>query len=147
MNRRLFIYLLQIKKRLFVISNDHRNLTSKFEVTDDKIRSLSYAELKSIKIIQSCIYSEQLDAARNYVDLLYQMYPFSTIINRLRILDIDDFRLGNEKLKLEPLSSLTESKTGDDEYPLNHLDLSKKSDIESVRKYLDFFKNYDYEIK
>lgn len=147
MNRRLFIYLLQIKKRLFVISNDHRNLTSKFEVTDDKIRSLSYAELKAIKIIQSCIYSEQLDVARNYVDLLYQMYPFSTIINRLRILDIDDFRLGNEKLKLEPLSSLNESKTGDDEYPLNHLDLSKKSDIESIKKYLNFFKNYDYEIK
>jgi len=142
MNRRLLIYFLQIKKTLFVISNDHHNLTSKFEVTDDNIRSLSYAELKAIKIIQSCIYSEQLDVARKYVDLLYQLYPFSTIINRLRILDIEDLRLGNTKLNVEPLPY---SKSGNDE---NHIiDLSKKSDIKSVNTYLSFFKNYDYEIK
>lgn len=144
MNRRLLIYFLQIKKTLFVISNDHHNLTSKFEVTDDNIRSLSYAELKAIKIIQSCIYSEQLDVARKYVDLLYQLYPFSTIINRLRILDIEDLRLGNTKLNVEPLPY---SKSGNDENHIIHIDLSKKSDIKSVNTYLSFFKNYDYEIK
>ncbi len=144
-NRRLFIYFLLIKKHLFVISNDHKSLTSKFEVTDKNIRSLSFAELKAIKIIQSCIFNEQLDVAKKYVELLYQRYPYSTIINRLRLLEIDDLRyknklpfLINDKILEDGTSILSES-------DIDIVDPSK-SDIKSVREYWRFFKNYKYEI-
>lgn len=125
-----------IKKRLFVISNDHKQFTSKFEVTDESIDSISIAERKTINIIDSCIYSEQLDVAQKYVDLLYEMYPYSTIVNRMRISDIRNIRMGNKKHNIEPLTSILDR---------HEIDLSKKNN-KAIVQYLEFLKNYNHEL-
>lgn len=71
---------LTVKIKNFI---DDRIFTSKYNITDKDIDMAGESLDKMIKIIDSCIYSEQLFAAEKYLELYSEKFPFTVIIEQI----------------------------------------------------------------
>ena len=91
--RTVLVYMVMIRKRMFVFSSSNKFLDSKFEITDKNINSVSIAQDKAIEIIKSCKTADQLLVAQKYVGLLYARHPFASVIYRILLKKINNFLL------------------------------------------------------
>jgi len=89
--RSILVYMLMIRKRMFVFSNSNMFLDKKFEVTEEQIRKVAIAQDKAEKILETCETVEQLLTLQRYCGMLYARYPFASIIYRILLIKINDF--------------------------------------------------------
>ena len=103
---KVMIYLLSIKKRLFVFSDKNEFFHNKFEITPEMVRTIRVVSKKAEAVISSCKYQEQLEGAESYSKLLYERYPFAVLINQINLSMIDDLRHGNPFFGVTKLPSM-----------------------------------------
>lgn len=71
---------LTVKIRNFI---DDRIFTSKYNITDKDIDMAGEYLDKMFKIIDSCVYAEQLFTAEKYLELYSNKFPFAVIIEQI----------------------------------------------------------------
>jgi hypothetical protein len=86
----VLVYLMIIRKQMFIFSSDNKFLNQKFIVTKEKIKELSLALDKANKIISTSENASHLKIAQSYCGMLYARYPFASVIYRILLEKINN---------------------------------------------------------
>jgi len=81
MKRKIRIYKWYFRKRL--IYHIKSISTNKFANIDNNIDDIDKCLNKINKVIDSCIYVEQLDTAERCINVFISRFPFSIVLNKL----------------------------------------------------------------
>lgn len=83
LNRQIKIYFWYFKKQLKLIKIGSSTSKHKYSVTVDDLDDISTQLERTLNILNSCIYYEQLDTAENYITLFNEKFPFAVILSEI----------------------------------------------------------------